>query len=137
MKSMKFHMCHTYQNHPYHRWHQRKCKGRHDAKGHGISQVGPYIPECRYEMCVSPTSMWQREVGVAPCRMVRVKVLLEMEGRGVLQRSYMQYISRYRHEVSEGEDLIPNVEQLELAYIPVKVWIMDSDVHSLLDSTSG
>ena len=38
-----------------------------------------------------------------------------MEGRGVLQ------------------DLIPNVGQLELAYVPIKGCIIDPDVHLLLD----
>ena len=44
-----------------------------------------------------------------------VKVLLEMEGRDVLQ------------------DLIPNVGQLELVYLPLKRWIIDPDVCGLLD----
>ena len=43
------------------------------------------------------------------------KVLLKMEGRGVLQ------------------DLIPDVGQLELGYVPIEQWIIDPEVHDLLD----
>ena len=43
------------------------------------------------------------------------QVLLKMEGRGVLQ------------------DLIPNVGQLELAYVPIMGWIIDPDVQGFLD----
>ena len=32
------------------------------------------------------------------------------------------------------QDLIPDVGQLELAYVPIKRWIIDPDVHSLLYS---
>ena len=42
-------------------------------------------------------------------------VLLEMEGRAVLKY------------------LIPNVGQLEHAYVSIKGWIIDPDVHGLLD----
>ena len=38
-----------------------------------------------------------------------------MENRGILQ------------------DIIPNVRQLELAYFPIKEWIIDSDVCGLPD----
>ena len=55
--------------------------------------------------------LWLR--GVAHCGMSTAKVLLKMEGRGVLQ------------------DLIPDVWQLDLAYVPVKGWIIDPDVHGL------
>ena len=51
---------------------------------------------------------------MAHCGMVTAKVLLEMGGRGIL------------------EDLIPNVEQLELAHFPFKGWIIDPDFHGLL-----
>ena len=43
------------------------------------------------------------EVGVAHCGITTVDVLLEMEGKGVLQNT------------------IPNVGQLELTYVPIKV----------------
>ena len=52
---------------------------------------------------------------MAHCRVATAKVLLEMEGRGVLQ------------------DLIQNVGQLELTYVPIIGQIIDPDVHSLLD----
>ena len=41
---------------------------------------------------------------------------VEIEGRVVLQ------------------DLVPNVEKLELAYVPIKGWIIDPDAHGPLDS---
>ena len=44
------------------------------------------------------------------------KVLLRMKGRGVLQ------------------DLIPDVGQLELAYVPIKGCIIDPYVHGILDA---
>ena len=31
------------------------------------------------------------------------------------------------------EDFIPDVGQLELAYLPIMEWIIDPDVHGLLD----
>ena len=53
---------------------------------------------------------------MAHFEMAMVKVLLEMEQRGVLQ------------------DLIQNAGYLELVYVPFKGWIIDPDVHGLLDS---
>ena len=47
--------------------------------------------------------------------MAATKVLLEMEGRGVYQ------------------DLIPNAGLLELTYVPINRWIIDPDMHDLLD----
>ena len=55
---------------------------------------------------------------MAHCWGAAGKVLLEMEGRGVLQ------------------NLIANVGQLEIVYIPVKGWIIDPDVHGYFDGTS-
>ena len=52
---------------------------------------------------------------MAHCGVETIKVLLEMEGRSVLW------------------DFIPNVGQLELACIPIKRWIIDPNVHGLLD----
>ena len=48
---------------------------------------------------------------------VAVKVLLEMEGRGILQ------------------DLIPDFEQWELSYVLIKEWIIDPDAQALHDGT--
>ena len=42
-----------------------------------------------------------------------------MEGRGVKQ------------------DLMPNVGQLEFANVPIKGWIIDPDIHGLLDGPNG
>ena len=47
--------------------------------------------------------------------MATVKLLLQMEGRGILQ------------------DLIPNAGQLELAYVSIKEWIIDPEKHGLHD----
>ena len=63
--------------------------------------------------CVVPYHI-VAERSVTHCGMATAKVLLEMEARGVLQ------------------DLIPNVGQLECAYVPIKEWITDADVHGLL-----
>ena len=53
--------------------------------------------------------------GVSQCNMAAAKVLLKMEGMGVLQ------------------DLNQDEGQLEPVYVPIKGWIIDLDVHSLLD----
>ena len=53
---------------------------------------------------------------MAHCGMATAKVLLQMEGRDVLQ------------------DLIPDVGQLKLAYVPIKEWIIDPTVQGLLFS---
>ena len=51
--------------------------------------------------------------GMWPVVRRAAKMLLEIKGREVLK------------------DLILNVRQLELSYVPFKGWIIDSDVHSL------
>ena len=53
--------------------------------------------------------------GRDPSSRTAAKVLFGIEGRGVLQ------------------GLIPNGRQLELAFVPIREWIIELDIHGLLD----
>ena len=80
--------------------------------------IGPYHQCCWCNAsCVASCPLCGRSGG--PNVGATERVLLEMKGRCVLQ------------------DLIPNVVQLEFATIPVKGWIIDPDVHDLLDGISN
>ena len=72
---------------------------------------GPDLP---HMLVLSNLLMTGRRCG--PLSETAVKALPKMEGGVVLH------------------DLIPNVRQLYIAYVPLKGWLIDPDVHGLLDA---